>query len=193
MSNALRGVLAYKGERGYSAYEVAVKNGYVGSEKDWLAQLGKTSHFFRDRIIHISVDGQTSFDIPSEYTSNSYIDVYINGLRLNPNEYVLNLDTQKIELIDIELDAGAVIEIVILTMSTNDLPIVSVIDDEATNETTPSTKAVHDYFEMFINRMHPIGSFYISDNNTNPSELFGGTWVQTDSIIESTYCWKRTA
>ena len=193
MNNALRGVLAYKGERGYSAYEIAVKNGYVGSEKDWLSQLGTSSHLDVYKIVYTIGAIQSGFDIPENYTSNSYIDIYINGLKLNMNEYRLNPFTQQIELINMTLEEGAIVEIVVLTMSTNDLPIVSVIDNEATDKTTPSTKAVYDYFETFINRMHPIGSFYISDNNTNPSELFGGTWVQTDSVIESTYCWKRTA
>lgn len=40
MNNTLKGHLAYKGVRGYSTYELAVKNGYVGSEKDWLQQMG---------------------------------------------------------------------------------------------------------------------------------------------------------
>ena len=31
----LRGQLAYKGERGYSAYEIAVQNGYTGTEEEW--------------------------------------------------------------------------------------------------------------------------------------------------------------
>jgi hypothetical protein len=39
MDNVLKGSLCFKGERGYSAYELAVKNGFVGTEKEWLAQL----------------------------------------------------------------------------------------------------------------------------------------------------------
>ena len=39
MDNNLRGKLCFKGERGYSTYELAVKNGFVGTEKEWLAQL----------------------------------------------------------------------------------------------------------------------------------------------------------
>ena len=35
----LRGKLCFKGERGYSTYEIAVKNGFAGTEKEWLEQL----------------------------------------------------------------------------------------------------------------------------------------------------------
>ena len=31
----LKGKLAYKGERGYSAYEIAVQHGYTGTEEQW--------------------------------------------------------------------------------------------------------------------------------------------------------------
>ena len=64
MENALRGVLAYKGERGYSAYEIAVQNGFIGTEQHWLATLGTSSHFNEDSIIHTSTAGQTNFNLP---------------------------------------------------------------------------------------------------------------------------------
>jgi CRISPR/Cas system CSM-associated protein Csm3 (group 7 of RAMP superfamily) len=36
----LKGTLGYKGERGYSAYETAVQNGFNGTEEEWLDTLG---------------------------------------------------------------------------------------------------------------------------------------------------------
>lgn len=39
MDNYLKGTLCFAGPRGYSAYEIAAKNGFVGTEKEWLAQL----------------------------------------------------------------------------------------------------------------------------------------------------------
>ena len=36
----LEGELGYKGDRGYSAYEIAVKNGYEGTEQDWIDHFG---------------------------------------------------------------------------------------------------------------------------------------------------------
>lgn len=35
----LKGKLCYKGERGYSAYEIAVQQGFQGTEKEWLSSL----------------------------------------------------------------------------------------------------------------------------------------------------------
>lgn len=144
-SEILRGSLGWKGERGYSAYEVAVMNGYVGTEQDWLASLGKTSHFDENSTIYTATAEQTSFDIPSVYTSNSFIDVYINGLRLNSNEYAVDVTTMKVNLIGMTLDAGAIVEIVVLTMATNNLPITTTINKNSTDTTTPSSKAVYDY------------------------------------------------
>lgn len=40
MDNFLKGKLGWKGERGYSAYEIAVQNGFIGSEQDWLDTIG---------------------------------------------------------------------------------------------------------------------------------------------------------
>lgn len=140
----LRGSLGFKGERGFSAYEVAVQNGFIGSEQDWLATLGTSSHFNEESLIHISTTGQTSFDLPSNYTSNSFIDVYVNGLRLNSNEYTINISTKKINLVGVTLTAGQTVEIVVLTMSTNSLPIVETINSTSTNTTAAGAKAVYD-------------------------------------------------
>ena len=36
----IEGEIGYKGDRGYSAYEVAVKNGYEGTEQEWIDHFG---------------------------------------------------------------------------------------------------------------------------------------------------------
>lgn len=44
------------------------------------------------------------------------------------------------------------------------------------------TKTVNEYWKV----VYPIGSIYISINNTSPAELFGGTWTQiTDTFLLS--------
>lgn len=159
MEENLRGVLGFKGEIGLSAYESAVKNGFIGTEQDWLATLGTSSHFNEESILHTSTAGQTSFDLPSSYTSNSFIDVYVNGLRLNSNEYTINTSTKKINLVGVTLTANQAVEIVVLTMATNALPIVETINAQATNETAAGTKAVYDL-------VNPIST---SLNNTKSS------------------------
>lgn len=52
-----KGSLGFKGDRGYSAYEIAVQNGYEGTEQDWIDHFGldltdyiKTSDIIDDRI-----------------------------------------------------------------------------------------------------------------------------------------------
>jgi len=35
-----KGALGFKGERGYSAYEIAVQNGYEGTEQQWIEHFG---------------------------------------------------------------------------------------------------------------------------------------------------------
>lgn len=45
-SNIVEGSLGFKGERGYSAYEIAVQNGYIGTEEEWLEHLaGETTNY----------------------------------------------------------------------------------------------------------------------------------------------------
>lgn len=148
---SLKGTLAWKGERGYSAYESALKNGFIGTEQDWLATLGTSSHFNEESIIHTSTAGQTSFNLPSSYTSNSFIDVYVNGLRLNSNEYTINTSTKKINLVGVTLTANQAVEIVVLTMSTNALPIIETIKSDSTNEEAAGAKAVYTFVNTQVN------------------------------------------
>lgn len=156
-NTTLKGTLGWKGARGYSAYEVAVQNGFIGTENDWLATIGQSSHFNENSIIHISTESQNSFDLPSEYTSNSFVNVYINGLKLNTNEYSIDTDTRKINLVGISLESNNVVEIIIKTMATNNLPIVSTINESSTNDTAAGAKAVYDILKNNVKNIS--GSF----------------------------------
>ena len=40
------------------------------------------------------------------------------------------------------------------------------------------TDSIHTLNENFLNRTYPVGSIYMSVNNVNPSDLFGGTWTR---------------
>lgn len=164
MNNKLRGSLAWKGERGYSAYEIAVQKGFIGTEQDWLATLGTSSHFNESSIIHTSTASQTSFDLPNNYTSNSFIDVYVNGLRLNSNEFTIDVSNQKINLVGVTLTAGQAVEIVVLTMSTNALPIIETIKSDSTNEEAAGAKAVYDLVNPISTSLNNTKT---SLNNTN--------------------------
>jgi hypothetical protein len=167
MENALRGALCVKGERGYSAYQVAVQNGFIGTEQDWLSTLGTSSHFKEETTIVTSTAGQTSLNLPSSYTSNSFIDVYVNGLRLTTSEYTINTSTKKINLVGVTLTAGQTVEIVVLTMATNALPIVETIDSNATNETAAGTKAVYNFVKTETNAINTKVTADINTMKTN--------------------------
>ena len=60
-------------------------------------------------------------------------------------------------------------------------PVQGVIENSLdSNSTTdaPSIAAVKNYILNFI---HPVGSIYMSVNDTNPGDVFGGTWEQWGS------------
>lgn len=144
-----RGKLAYKGERGYSAYEIAVQNGFKGTEKDWLAILGTSSHFERDiKTCVTDAIGQSIFVLPESYTSNSFIDVYVEGERLSTDEYTIDTETKKINLTKALEVIVTKVEIVVFTMSTNSLPIIrnALLADE---ENVLSAKTIVD--ELYNN------------------------------------------
>lgn len=112
-NNILRGVLAYKGERGYSAYQIAVLNGFIGSEKDWLAQLGTNVLFTEDSAVHTATAGQTSFDIPEDYVSGSVINMYVDGVKLNSTQFTVDEEAGKINLVGKTLNGGEKVEVVV--------------------------------------------------------------------------------
>ena len=128
----LRGVLGFKGERGYSAYEIAVQNGFVGDEKSWVAQLGTSAYFLKDSVVYTATEGQTSFKLPESYTNNSCVDVYIEGFRLPSNKYTVDNSTLTVNLVE-GLDKDSEVEIVILRMTSSD-QVVDVVDSNSTNE-----------------------------------------------------------
>lgn len=139
--NNLKAKLGFKGERGYSAYEIAVQNGFEGTEQDWLATLGTSSHLTQDTVSYTSTEGQTDFDLPASYTSDTFVDVYVDGSRLTSDDYTIS--NNKIVLTT-GLVTGKKVEIVEMTMSTNSLPIVTSVDIESTDDTVLSAKGSYE-------------------------------------------------
>lgn len=88
-----------KGEKGYSAYEIAVQNGYAGTEEEWV----------------------NSFINATNYYNKTEVD---------------NKLLEKANVTDIKTDSD------------------------------------------IVDLIYPVGSIYMSVNNTSPSTLFGGTWVE---------------
>lgn len=59
---------------------------------------------------------------------------------------------------------------------------VTNLNNTVDTKVTNLTKTVNEYWKV----VYPIGSIYISVNNTSPAELFGGTWTQiTDTFLLS--------
>ncbi len=145
----LRGVLGFKGERGYSAYEVAVQNGFEGTEQDWLATLGTSQHASKTSTEYITTqDNETELDLPSEYMPNdSLVDIYVDGIKIYFDRYTIDYSNKKIKLLDAIPNTGEKVEIVVFTFASNSLPIVETIDENSTNDTSPSTKSVYEYIK----------------------------------------------
>lgn len=65
-----------RGLQGYSAYEIAVKNGYIGTEKEWLASLkGEPDPTYDDTVLSNRVTTLEN----TIGTLNDSLEVVLNG------------------------------------------------------------------------------------------------------------------
>ena len=135
----------FKGEKGDSAYQVAVKNGFIGTEKDWLATLGTTNYVGEEKATYSALKGNTVFGLPTSYTSESIVEVFIEGAKLSSSLYTINTSERTVVLKNAIAVDGTTVEVVLLKMASYELPIVETINSDSTNETTPGTKAVYDF------------------------------------------------
>lgn len=168
-SNEATGTLGFKGERGYSAYEIAVQHGFEGTEEDWLATLGTSSHFSKDVAVYTTTETTTEFNTPITVATGDFVDVYVNGFKLNENEYTFN--TTKVTLTNAIL-SGNTVEVIVNRMSTNNLPISETISASSTNDTAAGTKAVYDF-------VNPIKTY-------STTEQIIGTWIDGKPIYRKT-------
>ena len=152
MSDILKGSLGFKGNDGMSAFDIAVKNGFTGTEQDWLATLGTTNHFAQSKSIYtVAETGIDEIPLPTGYSSaSSFLDIYVNGQRLNSSEYTINTTDGVIELVNELNEIGTKVEMVMVTISTNELPIVTTINALSTNVTAPGTLAVYNFVNSSI-------------------------------------------
>ncbi len=134
-------ITGFKGERGYSAYEVAVRNGFVGSEKTWLAQLGTSTGAKQESITYVTKsEEEKTFNLPESYNSNSILDVYVDGVKMSTENYTVS-DTSLTFNTPIQ-KTGARVEITVTTMSITNLPLVEEINESSTNNTAVGAKTI---------------------------------------------------
>ena len=133
MEEYLRGVLGFKGERGMSAYEVAVKNGFKGTESQWLSTLGSSVYLSKDSTVYTATANQTVFTLPDSYSNVCCLDVFVNGFKLAQNAYTIDYDTKTITLTT-ALDEGAEVEVVVYYMSSALMPVTDNINQNSTNK-----------------------------------------------------------
>lgn len=150
----LKGTVGFKGDKGDSAYQVAVNNGFIGTEKDWLATLGTTNYVGETKATFTGSQGQKEFGLPTSYTSESIVEVYIEGEKLNANEYTINSTNRTLTLTNAISRNGTTVEIVLLAMASFEFPIVETINASSTNDTAAGTKAVYDLVNTKFNKSY---------------------------------------
>lgn len=181
MNNTLEGNLVYKGEQGLSAYELAVQDGFVGTLQDWLATLGTASHFEECSEIYTATGSQAVFPLPDCYINDSYVEVYVEGVKRASNTYTVDPIERTVTL-NVAVTEGQIVEVITLTMTTNSLPITETINAESTNETAAGTKAVYDLVNSKI---------YIDDTTVSKEKAFSSEKVNGELLNIKTTLGKK--
>ena len=76
-SNEAKGGLGFKGERGYSAYEIAVLHGYEGTEQDWIDHFGLdlTDYIQTSDVIDSTTSTSTNYPLSANQGKNLKDDI----------------------------------------------------------------------------------------------------------------------
>lgn len=164
----LRGVLGFKGERGYSAYEIAMKNGFKGTEEQWLATLGTSNTFTRNKEVYITTAvNETTFNLPSSYIdkNHSWADVYVNGIMISSDNYTINETNKTVTLTNALEKIGTIVEVASLSIATNSLPMV--IYTEQTSAVNPGTQIIEKDYPDGVTSTSKVMSVMSSQDNIN--------------------------
>lgn len=143
--------------------------------KDCLDKIGGYEDFY-------IMMGGSLFNIETMY-SNSEDDISLfNKLYYSPENdklyYLTNADLSDEIVIKSDLNSKANTNDV-YNKSTTDSLINQAIQNKANTNHTHNSVDITDLF----NAIYPIGSIYMSVNNTSPSTLFGGTWKQLEDTF----------
>ena len=78
---------------------------------------------------------------------------------------------------DLDVDEGEnIYEILLATGTRQANGTITNYTDRREKFITSSLRAVQNLIDNSVNKFYPVGSIYMSVNNVNPSQLFGGTW-----------------
>ena len=174
-----KGILGWRGPKGLSAYDIALQNGFVGTEQEWLSTLGTSSHFTEDKTIYYTNDrNENVLQLPESYLNKDFstLNLYINGMRILAQDYTINETARTITLANPIVEIGTEVEMVVLTITTNDLPIMSTISAASTNDTAPGTKAVYDYVAGEVAK---VPSQIINDSTASTSKVYSSNKVNS--------------
>ena len=73
VTETLEGELGFKGERGYSAYEIAVKHGYTGTEEQWSQDFTNPDNFYDKMEMDSILSGYVETTTLTDYVPKSDI------------------------------------------------------------------------------------------------------------------------
>lgn len=107
-----------RGPQGLSAYEIYVNHLPAGqvamSETEWLDSLSKINYYKQYKQIYKTTEDNTTV-IPiliSVYNETCLLDIYLNGLRLNDEEYSINIE-RKIVTFKMPLNKNQTVYIIV--------------------------------------------------------------------------------
>lgn len=113
-----QGIQGEQGNEGKSAYDIAVKNGYAGTEEEWINSLRGYSYNRTVEFYVTTTNNETSVKI-NKYNENYLIDVFVNGFLRPSNSYSIQKINDKYYIVfnDALDEVGTEVEVHITEVS----------------------------------------------------------------------------
>lgn len=118
-----QGIQGIQGIQGLNAYEIAVNNGFEGTEQEWIESLkGVGSYNKRVTYYTTTYTSENTFSMPFYYQVGCFKEIFINGIKLRDDEYSIEATDNGFNLIlNNALDViGTIVEIDVIESSIAD-------------------------------------------------------------------------